>query len=210
MKWSSLDRTDWLGWFPVPILKSFLERVLDLTSSPGLFPQTIFWGKSPGDEVVLDPKGLFTWARSIGLARFPISRLTSKSFVKFSLCFYERVAKAITGAKVTTLYFAMFALFLEFRAPTRLRPFLSWETGLRLFLWTHWSGEVVKSRCHGIKTNRERHLKSEFAQLQTSSILFSFISFGKCWRNFLGLNPKGPYLSLEEEKDNFLLCSPTP
>ena len=88
---------------------------------------------------------------------------------------YERVAKAITGAKVTTLYFAMFALFLEFRAPTRLRPFLTWETGLRIFLWTHWSGEVVKSRCHGIKTNRERHLKSEFAQLQTSSILFSFI-----------------------------------
>ena len=24
-----------------------------------------------------------------------------------------------------------------------------------------------------------------------------------CWRNFLGLNPKGPYLSVEDEKDNF-------
>ena len=32
----------------------------------------------------------------------------------------------------------------------------------------------------------------------------------KCWRNFLGLNPKGSYLSLEKEKENFVLCSSTP
>ena len=50
------------------------------------------------------------------------------------------------------------------------------------------------------------HLNSEFAQLQTSSILLNFIQFGKCWRNFLGLNPKGPYLSLEEKKKRQLLC----
>ena len=55
----------------------------------------------------------------------------------------------------------------------------------------------------GVTTNQKRHLKSEFAHLQTSSILFNFILFGKYWRIFLGLNPKGPYLSLEEEKDNF-------
>ena len=68
-------------------------------------------------------------------------------------------------------------------------------------------GEVVTSRCHGSKifgwSKRKRHLKSDFGQLQTSSILFNFISFGKCLRNSLGLNPKVPYLSLEEEKDNF-------
>ena len=29
------------------------------------------------------------------------------------------------------------------------------------------------------------HLKSKFALFQTSSILFNFISFVKCWRNFL-------------------------
>ena len=159
--------------FPVPILKSFLDRVLD-------------------------PKGLFTWVRLIGLARFPISRLTSISFVNdfrcahisgragwrslppeisvfpnrisvsgldilpfehassvtgmkagrilrmnsawscFACCIFLiisisfdnsdtaiRVAKAITGAKVTTLYFDMFVLFLEFRAPTSPRPFLT-------------------------------------------------------------------------------------
>ena len=28
--------------------------------------------------------------------------------------------------------------------------------------------------------------------------------------NFLGLNPKGPYLSLEKEKEAFVLYSPTP
>ena len=27
--------------------------------------------------------------------------------------------------------------------------------------------------------------------------------------NVLGLNPKGPYLSLEREKETFVLCSPT-
>ena len=52
-------------------------------------------------------------------------------------------------------------------------------------------------------TNQKRHLESEFALFQTSSILFSFIQFVKCWRNSLGLNPKGPYLSLEKERENF-------
>ena len=37
-------------------------------------------------------KGLFLWARLTVLARFPRSRLTFKSFVKFSMCSYERVA----------------------------------------------------------------------------------------------------------------------
>ena len=36
-----------------------------------------------------------------------------------------------------TLCFAMFSLFLEFRATTRLRLFLISETGLKLFIWTH-------------------------------------------------------------------------
>ena len=34
------------------------------------------------------------------------------------------------------------------------------------------------------------------------SYSISFL-FGKCWQNFLGLNLKGPYLSLAKEKDNF-------
>ena len=49
-------------------------------------------------------------------------------------------------------------------------------------------------------TNSKRHLESEFPLFQTSSILFSFIQFVKSWRNSLmGLNTKGPYLSLEKE-----------
>ena len=52
-------------------------------------------------------------------------------------------------------------------------------------------------------TNQKRHLENEFALFQTSSILFSFIQFVKCWRDSLGLNPKGPYLSLEKEKEKF-------
>ena len=36
------------------------------------------------------PKGLFIWARSTGLARFPRSRLATLFFVKISMCSYER------------------------------------------------------------------------------------------------------------------------
>ena len=54
-------------------------------------------------------------------------------------------------------------------------------------------------------TNQKCLLENEFALFQTSSILFSFIQFVKCWRDSLGLNPKGPYLSLEKEKEKF--CS---
>ena len=37
-------------------------------------------------------EGLFIWARLTRLVRFPRSRLTSKSFVKFSMCSYERAS----------------------------------------------------------------------------------------------------------------------
>ena len=47
-------------------------------------------------------------------------------------------------------------------------------------------------------TTRKRHLKSEFALFQTSLILFNFIQFVKCWRNYPGVNPKGPYVSLKK------------
>ena len=44
----------------------------------------------------------------------------------------------------------------------------------------------------------------EFTLFQTLSILFNFNSFVECWQNFLRLNPKVPYLSLEnEKKENF-------
>ena len=46
-------------------------------------------------------------------------------------------------------------------------------------------------------------LESKFALFQTSLILFNvIIKFVKYWRN-LELNPKGLYLSLEKEKENF-------
>ena len=53
-------------------------------------------------------------------------------------------------------------------------------------------------------TKRKRLLKSELRALfQTSSILFNFFLFFKSWRNCRGLNPKGLYLSLEKEKENY-------
>ena len=35
----------------------------------------------------------------------------------------------------------------------------------------------------------------------------NFIDLVKCWQNSLGLNPKGPYLSLQKEKENFMLTN---
>ena len=52
----------------------------------------------------------------------------------------------------------------------------------------------------------KRHLKSGFALFQF--ILFDLIC--QMLAKFSGLNPKGPYLSLEKEKENFsvvLTCS---
>ena len=49
----------------------------------------------------------------------------------------------------------------------------------------------------------KRHLTSGFALFQTSSILFNFTLFCQMLAKFSGLNPKGPYVSLGKEKQNF-------
>ena len=49
-------------------------------------------------------------------------------------------------------------------------------------------------------------LKREFALFQTTSIFFYLSNVGEI---FLGLNPKGPYLSLEKDNENSMLCSST-
>ena len=54
----------------------------------------------------------------------------------------------------------------------------------------------------------EIHLKIKFALFQTSLILFHLIC--QMLAKFSGLNPKGPYLSLEKTEKLFVLCSPTP
>ena len=63
-----------------------------------------------------------------------------------------------------------------------------------------------RSRCRGSKILDDnkpiKSLKSLFALFQTLPILFSFIQFGKSWRNFLW-DLICCYLSLEKESDNF-------
>ena len=53
----------------------------------------------------------------------------------------------------------------------------------------------------------KRHLKSEFAPLQTLSRLFHLVYFVKCWQMFLELNSKGLYQSSGKEKKVVVLCS---
>ena len=53
-------------------------------------------------------------------------------------------------------------------------------------------------------TNRKRHSKSEFVLFQNFiDLIHHHLICQQCSRYFLGLNPKGPYLSLEKEKGNF-------
>ena len=56
---------------------------------------------------------------------------------------------------------------------------------------------------------RKRHLKSEFALLQTLSRLFHLVYFVKCWQMFLELNSKGLYQSSGKEKESCCLVFPS-
>ena len=56
---------------------------------------------------------------------------------------------------------------------------------------------------------QKRHLKTEFAPLQTLSRLFHLVYFVKCWQMFLELNSKGLYQSSgKENKVALLSCVP--
>ena len=54
-------------------------------------------------------------------------------------------------------------------------------------------------------TNRKRHLKSEFSLFQTSLILFNFISFVKCSRNFR-VEAERTLSKFTKKKRKFLCC----
>ena len=94
-----------------------------------------------------------------------------------------RVAKALIGAKVITLCFAMFALFLEFHASSRLRTFLVSETVLKFVIyhmnprWNYlrwvWKTTSVtvcdKSRtvpAHGLKYSNSRLIQRVYCGFQ--------------------------------------------
>ena len=56
---------------------------------------------------------------------------------------------------------------------------------------------------------RKRHLKSEFALLQTLSRLFHLVYFVKCWQMFFELNSRGLYQSSGKEKQSCCLAFPS-
>ena len=59
------------------------------------------------------------------------------------------------------------------------------------------------------RRQQKRHLKSEFAPLQTLSRLFHLVYFVKCWQMFLELNSKGLYQSSGKEKESCCLVFPS-
>ena len=73
-------------------------------------------------------------------------------------------------------------------------------------------GELVTSRCHGSKISGCQQIKTSLKKwIRTVSNFIDLIYFHlvcQMLAKFPGLNPKGPYLSLEKEK-KIVLCSPT-
>ena len=72
-------------------------------------------------------------------------------------------------------------------------------------------GEVVTLRCHGSRfpddNNPKRYFKSEFIHtVSKSSILFKFIQFVKCWRNF-GVKSERTVSKFQKRKWKFCVVS---
>ena len=74
--------------------------------------------------------------------------------------------------------------FFLFILPIKL-PYGLWDLTLEKKL--HLNRDVKQQRRERL---RKRHLKSEFALLQTLSRLFQLVQFVKCWQIFLELNSK--------------------
>ena len=56
---------------------------------------------------------------------------------------------------------------------------------------------------------QKRHLKSEFAPLQTFSRLFHLFYFVKCWQMFLALNSEGLVSKFRKRKESCCLVFPS-
>ena len=76
----------------------------------------------------------------------------------------------------------------------------------------HWrtvqSKAVNRNKQQQRRRLRKRHLKSEFALLQTLSRLLHLVHFVKCWQMFLELNSNGLYHSSGKEKESCCLVFP--
>ena len=66
------------------------------------------------------------------------------------------------------------------------------------------------SRCHGSKISGWKQTENVAKTwIRTVSNYIDFFYLSNVGEIFLGLNPKGPYLSLEKDNENSMLCSPT-
>ena len=87
---------------------------------------------------------------------------------------------------------------------------LAFKTLLPLGVFSHPHGvdsrELQQQRWRWLQ---KRHLKSEFALLQTLLPLFHFVYFVKCWQMFLELNSIGLYQTSGKEKESCCLVFPS-
>ena len=89
--------------------------------------------------------------------------------------------------------------FFLFTLPIKL-PYGLWDLTLETKL--HLNRDVKQKRRRRL---RKRHLKSEFALLQTLSRLFKLVQFVKCWPIFLELNSKRLYQSSGKKRSRCLV-----
>ena len=92
--------------------------------------------------------------------------------------------------------------------------FLCSDKTSRVFTFSQFSQSEKTADIRELKQQRqrrlrERHLKSEFALLQTLSRLLHLVYFVKCWQMFLELNSKGLYQSSGKEKQSCCLAFPS-
>ena len=79
-----------------------------------------------------------------------------------------------------------------------------YEDKWRICMWTKYREKSLRHVVMVAKFFDDNKPKTSLKKwIRTASNFIDLIQFHLIWRNFLGLNPKGPYLSLEEEKDNF-------
>ena len=97
---------------------------------------------------------------------------------------------------------------LQPRSRVRILIYLTWtiRNELKLLAPVYKYFLIIRERQQQLRRRlRKRHLKSEFALLQTLSRLFQLVQFVKCWQIVLELNSKRLQSSGKEEEKS-LFC----
>ena len=101
-------------------------------------------------------------------------------------------------------------MILRHRSRVRILRYRAWtiQNELKLLVPVYKYFLIIRELQQLLRRRlRKRHLKSEFALLQTLSRLFQLVQFVKCWQIVLELNSERLQSSGKEEEKSFFLFS---